>query len=137
MTASIAGSVRPQVGVVIPALNAAATLGECLRAIHTQSLTRSLWEVIVVVDDRSRDETESVASAGGVRVIVNSGRTAAAARNAGIRSAIGDWVAFTDADCVPTRRWLEELLTAVSGDSQANHAVLGATGPTIGLVPSQ
>jgi glycosyltransferase involved in cell wall biosynthesis len=134
MSGSNAVSDRTLASVVIPALNAAATLGECLRAIHAQSLSRSLWEVIVVVDDRSSDETEGVARAGGARVIVNSGRTAAAARNAGIRSARGDWVAFTDADCVPTRRWLEELLTAVGGrDSLPNHAVLGATGPTIGL----
>jgi cellulose synthase/poly-beta-1,6-N-acetylglucosamine synthase-like glycosyltransferase len=64
------------------------------------------------VDDASRDETFSiVAHYPKVRIIrqeANAGP--AAARNRGAREATGDIVLFTDADCVPGDRWLEEML---------------------------
>ena len=49
--------------VVIPALNAAATIGELVRQIKAQGLTA------VVIDDGSRDQTAAIAAAQGALVI--------------------------------------------------------------------
>lgn len=94
------------VSVVIPARNAAATIGRTLDALATQDL-RDEYEVIVV-DDGSEDETASLAerSRGPVSVVRQAARGSAAARNRGAEVAAGAVLAFTDADCMPDARWL-------------------------------
>ena len=119
------------VSVVVPAYNSAATLGDCLRALTSQSLPREQFEVIVV-DDGSTDDTAAIAHRYGVRVIGQINAGAASARNAGWRAAVGCWIAFTDADCVPARGWLRALLAAVRAETGVAMP-LGAAGATIGL----
>lgn len=121
--------VRVRVSVVVPAYNAAGLIRECLAALGTQSLPRADYELIVV-DDGSSDGTAQVAAGfEGVRVISQPNRGAPAARNAGMRAAGAPWVAFTDADCIPSRGWLAALLAAVAGEGRA----LGAAGRTLGF----
>lgn len=120
------------VSVVVPARDAAATLGECLHALQSQSLARDDSEVIVVVDGRSHDETRGIATRPGVRVLAQSGRGAGGARNDGVLAATGELVAFTDADCIPSRRWLASLVEAAHRPSSRLAGVLGVAGPTLG-----
>jgi len=120
----------PRFSVVIPAFNAEATVAETVRAVITQPLPPGIFECIVV-DDGSRDRTAEVAERAGavvMRLGKNHGRTAA--RNAGVERARGEWIAFTDADCVPSRRWLPGLLSAVQ---TADRQTLSLAGKTIGL----
>lgn len=87
--------------VIMPAYNAAATIGRAIDSVLAQ--TDPAWELIVV-DDGSRDATRAiVAGMGGreprVRLLelaCNGG--VAAARNAGIDAASGRYIAFLDAD---------------------------------------
>jgi cellulose synthase/poly-beta-1,6-N-acetylglucosamine synthase-like glycosyltransferase len=98
-----------RVTVVVPARDAAATIGECVRALMTQRYSAELREV-VVVDDGSRDDTGAIAEREGARVVRVSGRGPAAARNAGVNVATGEIVAFTDADCVPDPNWITQIV---------------------------
>lgn len=116
------------VSVVIPAHNAGDTLGSCLAALAAQHCPGASFEVIVV-DDGSTDATADVARRAGVTLIQQKNAGAAAARNAGIHAARGRWVAFTDSDCIPSRRWLDWLLRAAAG---ASEAPLGVAGKTVG-----
>ncbi len=116
-----------RVSVVVPFFNAKATLSSCLAALSAQSLARDDYERIAV-DDGSTDGGDGIVEAGGARLIRQSNGGAAAARNAGIAAARGTWVAFTDADCLPSRGWLHALLEAVSTDKIS----LGAAGMTLG-----
>lgn len=127
------GSAGLTVSVVIPARDAGETLGECLRAIAAQTLGAQEREVIVVVDSRSRDATAEVARSHGVIVAVQSATGAAAARNVGIGIARGRWVAFTDADCIPSRGWLSALVGAAEAATESDAPALGAAGPTFGF----
>ncbi len=128
-----------RVSVVVPFFDAANTLAQCLAALRAQSLARDVYEVIAV-DDGSTDGGGEVAAAAGVRVVRQANRGAPAARNAGIAAAAGEWVAFTDADCIPSRGWLHALLAAVEGagasattsTAAADPPVLGAAGPLYG-----
>jgi glycosyltransferase involved in cell wall biosynthesis len=84
------------VSVVIPAYNAAATLGEALASIRVQR--RPVTEIIVV-DDGSTDATADIATAtAGVTVLRQANGGAAAALNAGMEIASGSIIAFLDSD---------------------------------------
>jgi O-antigen biosynthesis protein len=67
---------------------------------------------IVVVDNASRDETAAVLRRYGDRLVrlEEPTRGPAAARNAGLRSAGGEIVAFTDADCRVDPNWLAAIV---------------------------
>lgn len=104
----------PLISVVIPAYNAEATIGACVTALRKQVYDRP-YEIIVV-DDGSIDKTPEVARENGATVITIPNSRPAAARNTGIRTAKGEIVCCTDADCVPSPNWLCEI-TAPFGDS--------------------
>lgn len=101
------------VSVVIPARNAAATLGEQLEALAAQRTARP-YEV-VVADNGSTDGTADVVRSyqgrvPGLRVVDASHRAGAnAARNAGVAAARGEAVLLCDADDVVDPGWLDAL----------------------------
>ena len=97
------------VSVIIPVRNAEAALARCLDALGDQSFPREQREVIVV-DDGSTDGSRRVAEARGVRVLSQACQGPAAARNAGVAQARGELVLFTDADCVPDRDWIRNMV---------------------------
>lgn len=102
------------VTVVVPVLNAARTLPACLEGLAR--LDPAPGEIILV-DNGSTDESLPVLrafsrnyTATDTRVLQEPRPGAAAARNAGIRDAKGDLIAFTDADCAPESTWLRYLI---------------------------
>lgn len=102
------------VSVIVPAFNAAGTLGECLAALLAQTAPRSSYEIIVV-DDGSLDATADVAArycGEGVRLVRQQNQGAAGARNTGVAHAAGDLLLFTDSDCVPQPDWIERMVAA-------------------------
>ncbi|TWU41300.1 putative glycosyltransferase EpsJ [Novipirellula aureliae] len=87
----------PSISVVIPAYNAAATVGDAIRSVLDQSLQPN---EIIVIDDGSSDDTARQVQAFStmVRLVHQPNAGPAAARNRGIAEANSDWVAFLDAD---------------------------------------
>jgi glycosyltransferase involved in cell wall biosynthesis len=85
------------VSVIIPAYNAERYIAVALESVSGQS--RQVAEIIVV-DDGSTDSTEEVVREGGgsIRLIKQDHNGAGAARNLGVRSAQGEYLAFLDAD---------------------------------------
>ena len=96
------------VSVIVPAYNAADTLGYCLAALQHQTLPSADYEIIVV-DDGSTDRTAKVVMGANVQLIRQSHRGRSAARNQGILAAKGELVLFTDADCMPAEDWVEAM----------------------------
>jgi glycosyltransferase involved in cell wall biosynthesis len=97
----------PSVTVVIPTYNLASLLPDAILSVRAQQ-----WSNldIVVVDDGSTDNTETVLNSlardGGLRWFRQQNAGAAAARNRGVAEAKGEWIAFLDADDV----WLPDKL---------------------------
>jgi glycosyltransferase involved in cell wall biosynthesis len=103
---------KPAVSVVIPAYNAAEFLGEALDSVLAQCYQPI---EVIVVDDGSEDETPQIVAAYAGRVAYLRQRRGgpASARNAGIRAASGEWIAFLDADDM----WMPGLLEKLIGAS--------------------
>ena len=87
------------VSVVIPTYNHASYLGRALKSVLDQTYTN--WEAIVI-DNHSTDNTDEVMSRfADSRIIylkIHNNGVIAASRNAGIRAAKGEWIAFLDSD---------------------------------------
>ncbi len=102
------------ISVVIPAYNAAQTLGPCLEGLLAQAPQCPQPVEVIVVDDGSTDGSAAVARACGVTVIEQANQGPAAARNLGVQHARGDIVLFTDSDCVPAPGWLLAMSEALA-----------------------
>lgn len=88
-----------RLSVVIPTYNRSATIGRALLSIERQTL---LPDEVVVVDDGSTDGTLQVLkdweSRLPLKIVSQKNAGASAARNTGIRNALGEFVAFIDSD---------------------------------------
>jgi glycosyltransferase involved in cell wall biosynthesis len=91
----------PLVSVVIPAFNRAGTIVRCLKSVEAQTYPH--WEAIVV-DDGSSDNTSDLvlqmaATNPRIRFVRQAQNVGAqAARNTGVRAALGEWISFMDSD---------------------------------------
>ena len=99
------------VSVVIPTFNRHALLGEALESVRRQTVRP---REIIVVDDGSSDGTAERLDGDDLVVIRQANRGVAAARNAGVVRASGEWVAFLDSDDVWRPEKLERQLAAVA-----------------------
>lgn len=111
------------VSVVIPCHNAGKWLEETLRSVAAQ--TRPPHEVIVIDDGSTDDSVEIVRrSALDIRLIEVRCRNAAAARNAGIEVATGDWIALLDADDVWYPNHLERAAQVLTGTNDVAYRAI-------------
>ncbi len=97
---------KPLVSVVIPTHNRSKLLKEAVESVLALPCREYDLEVIVV-DDGSTDDTPQLVQNYPVKYRRISAKSAAAARNEGIHTATGDFIAFLDDDDV----WLPENIT--------------------------
>lgn len=86
-----------KVTYIIPTLNAASVLGDCLRSIRNQDYPADLTQVLVV-DGGSKDRTREIAIEFGATVIDNPFRVAESGKKVAMAHAGGDFIVFVDAD---------------------------------------
>lgn len=99
-----------KISVVIPAYNEEKLIGKCLDAINRQTLSKKDYELIVV-DNNSTDKTAAIAKKKGARVVSYTKKKGAIwAKQFAITQAKADIIAVTDADAIPDREWLENIL---------------------------
>ncbi|WP_276500445.1 glycosyltransferase [Terrimonas pollutisoli] len=83
--------------VIIPALNEEKTIGQVVRFCFSEP---GVSEVIVV-DDRSEDETVSVAKEAGAKIVISAARGKGISMREGIEVATNEFIIFLDADIDP------------------------------------
>jgi len=115
--------------VVIPVLNRESDIGECIESLLNQNFPSSKFEVIIV-DNGSTDDTLKVIKHYPVKCVLEKKKGPGAARNAGIRYARGEYLAFMDSDCVAEASWLNAF-----GRFVEKREVWLAGGLTIGYSP--
>lgn len=105
------------VSVVIPAYNAGKFIEEAISSVYSQSVS---VQEIIVVDDGSIDDTVSIASKSGARVIEQRNLGVSVARNNGIEHARGPWIALLDADDIWQADKLERQWAALNATADAS-----------------
>ena len=106
-----------KISTIIPVHNCARFLGEAIQSVLDQSHQP---DQIIVVDDGSTDSSPSIAASFSEIMLIkqeNSGPSAA--RNAGIKAAMGDFITFLDCD----DKWLPEKL-ATQVEYHTKHATV-------------
>jgi glycosyltransferase involved in cell wall biosynthesis len=102
--------------VIIPTYNRIKLLEQCLNCLApgAQTVDPSTYEVIVTDDSELKlanelieDKFKNVIWVGGPK------RGPAANRNNGVKYAKGEWLVFTDDDCLPDTKWLEAYRDSV------------------------
>jgi glycosyltransferase involved in cell wall biosynthesis len=108
---SPASKLAPSVSVIIPYYGRDPGLLSALAALRIQSYPQQAYEIIVVLN---QDAAPEWLNRQPVRIAFEVSPGSYAARNCGIGMAVGEIVAFTDADCIPDENWLragvDELL---------------------------
>src|SRR5207249_4379419 len=94
-----------RVSVIIPVFNGSATLRHAIDSVLDQCVPDC---ELIVVDDGSTDSTPAIIESYGdqIQQVRQSNAGPAAARNSGVRSTRGEYLAFLDAD----DRWLAGML---------------------------
>ena len=108
-------SVPTKITVLVCTFNRCQSLQATLESLVTQTLPRSLGWEILVVDNKSSDETRQVVERfrrqdpERIRYVLERQQGVSYARNAGIREARGEILAFIDDDETADAAWLENL----------------------------
>jgi glycosyltransferase involved in cell wall biosynthesis len=98
-----------KVSIIIPTKNNVNMLEKCLKSIQCLDFPKDEYEVIIV-DGYSTDGTVEIAKKYGCKVIFEDKGTISYARDLGLKYSKGEFIAFTDADCIVDKNWLNELL---------------------------
>src|SRR5690242_2607550 len=109
----------PEISIITPTFDAAASLPRMLDSVSRQKL--SDWEHIIVIDG-AYDDSLAIATAAAaldarIRVIEQANAGASAARNRGIDAARGTWLLFLDADDTIAPSHLKRLLARGARDA--------------------
>lgn len=103
---------KPFFSIIIPTYNRPGQLMRCLESLACLDYPRDQFEVIVV-DDGSPIAIETVVDCFrdrlNVILLTQTRMGQAGARNAGVKTAKGDFLSFIDDDCTPTNNWLRNL----------------------------
>jgi len=113
-------SKKNQVTIVVTVLNEIRDISLLLQALFEQTVSP---HEIIIVDGGSIDGTfeflkKTERTNTSLKVISRQGNISQG-RNAGIRLAKTEWIACTDAGCIPKKNWLSELLKAAESDNSS------------------
>ena len=93
--------------VIVPVYDNWEQLRVCLNALSDQTFDQERFEIIVVDNASSRAIPDDFNLPGNARIVYESEPGSYSARNHGAGFAEGEYLAFTDADCIPDKNWLQ------------------------------
>ncbi len=114
--------------IIIPIYNDPRIVA-CVRSLTELNYDKNEYEIIIV-DNNSSTNIQELLRGIEYRYILETAAGSYNARNAGITAASGEWLAFTDSDCVVDKEWLSTIehylakddVSGVMGYSAGNNA---------------
>ncbi|PWT88112.1 MAG: hypothetical protein C5B54_11135 [Acidobacteria bacterium] len=123
----------PSISVVVEASNwnpaHQIQIFDTLRALHRQSFPISETEILVVLDAPHHSAADSILEKF-PRVVIRKApaeMTYYELKNLGGENAQGEIIAFTDADCVPSTTWIEQIVHTFRTSGENVAAIQGST----------
>jgi len=122
------------VSIIIPCLNEERNIRPCLESLASQDYPGDFE--IIVVDNGSDDKTREIVgdlsnSHPRIRLVLEPEKGTASARNAGVRSAAHDFLAFVDADCESPGGWLSTLVRGYEAAKIRDPGIIAVGGRNI------
>ncbi len=115
------GGGRPTVSVIVCTRNRCSALAQLLESLTLLASPADRGWELVVVDNGSTDATPVLLDSFAERLPITrafEGRKGLSrARNAGLHAARGDFLAFTDDDCIPSPDWLTAIVREFDADT--------------------
>ena len=118
------------VSVIVPTYKNWDELRLCLESLRSQTYNHHKFEIIVINNDPDSLPPDDVKQAN-VRLFTEKTKGSYCARNRGILESRGSILAFTDADCIPDKYWLE------NGVKEFQHGSLRVAGKISVTVSNQ
>lgn len=107
------------ISIIIPTLNEEKNLPKALKSIKKVDYPQKNIELIIV-DGGSTDKTIQIAKESGAKIFNNPRKIRGAGCQIGVKQAEGEFIAFTDADCVVPKNWLKDLLINLEDEDVAS-----------------
>lgn len=107
----------PTVTVIVPVYNAEHTIEECIGSILNLDYPKEKLELIFV-NNASTDRSGKILKQyeKEIKILYESKRGPATARNKGLLNASGEVIAFTDSDCVVDKGWLKNIVKPLENE---------------------
>jgi len=114
-----------KVSVVVCAKNEEKMVGPCLQALKAQTIVPE----IVVVDGHSTDNTIKVAEEYADKIVKDNKKGLGEARDVGAEAATGDIIAYCDADALPPKNWVENIIKLMENSVCVSGPLIAYDGP--------
>lgn len=105
---------EPEISIVMPAYNEESTIVPTLASLCNNIVSRSVE--IVVVNNNSKDRTEELVKACGIKCVLETTQGITPARNTGLSHARGKYILNADADTIYPQYWIEEMTKPLIND---------------------
>lgn len=99
---------KPFFSIIVPVRNEAKLLANFLKSVKQLNYPPKIE--VIIADGRSIDNSKEVAFKYGAKVVDNPKQTVGPGRNSAYKIAKGELIAFSDADCLVDKNWLENSL---------------------------
>lgn len=101
----------PTISVIVPAYNAEKNIANHIESLLNLDYPTEFLEIIII-DNNSNDRTKEIVKQYPVKLLEEKTiQSSYAARNLGIKTAKGDILAFTDADCIVDAQWIRNAIS--------------------------
>jgi len=107
----------PEVSIVMPAYNEEDNIAQTLASLCQNKTTRSVE--IIVVNNNSRDRTQELIDACGVKSIFQPIQGITVSRNAGLAEATGKYILNADADSIYPQNWIDLMVDPLDDNRNA------------------
>ncbi|MBN1896586.1 MAG: glycosyltransferase [Candidatus Aenigmarchaeota archaeon] len=100
------------ISFIIPAYNSEKTIAKCLESVLAQDVKKE----VIAVDNNSTDSTAKIIKKYNVKYVFEKKEGEPCARNAGLNSAKGNYIAFVDSDVVLPANWAKKALDVIASE---------------------
>ncbi len=104
--------------IIIPVYNTSAYLERCISAVKSIDFPANEYEILAVDNNSTDGSLELLSKFEGIRVLRENKQGSYAARNLAVRESKGEFLAFTDSDCMPLPNWLKSIESALQDPSR-------------------